>query len=91
MIQLQTATDKTYPIEWVGISDFDGCLRFEVPDAAAGMAELFAAFTDPAETETLTRVFVEDRRVFTGYTVFKGIDCKPTGSVVVALMRRAAA
>ena len=91
MITLNTATGRSIPIEWVGISDFDGCLRFEVPDAAARMAELFAAFTDPAETETLTRVFDEDRRVFTGYTAFKGIDLKPTGSVVVALMRRAAA
>ena len=91
MIILRTNSNKEYPIEWVGISDFDGCLRFEVPDAAGRLAELFAAFTDPAETETLTRVFDEDRRVFTGYTAFKGIDLKPTGSVVIALMRGAAA
>ncbi len=91
MIVLQTANSREYPIEWVGISDFDGCLRFEVPDASGRLAELFAAFTDPEETETLTRVFDEDRRVFTGYTAFKGIDLKPTGSVVIALMRGAAA
>ncbi len=91
MIILRTNSNKEYPIEWIGIADFDGCLRFEVADAADRMPELFAVFTDPSATETLTRVFDEDRRVFTGYTGFKGMDLKPSGSVVIALMRRAAA
>ena len=91
MITLQTAAGKSFPIEWVGIADFDGCLRFEVTAAADHMPELFAVFSDPRETETLTRVFDEDERVFTGYTGFKGMDLKPSGNVVVALMRRAAA
>ncbi len=89
MILLKTAANKTYSIEWIGISDFDGCLRFEIIDAADNMAELFATFTDPNETETLTRVFDEDERVFTGFTGFKGMDLKASGNVVVTLMRRA--
>ena len=91
MIILRTNSNKEYPIEWVGISDFDGCLRFEVPEAADRMAELFSVFTDPAETEMLTRVFDEDERVFQGYTGFKGLDLKPSGSVVLALMKRVTA
>ncbi len=91
MIILRTNSNKEYPIEWIGIADFDGCLRFEVADAADRMPELFAAFTDPAETETLTRVFDEDERVFTGFTGFKGMDLKPSGNLVIALMQRVAA
>jgi len=91
MIILRTNSQKEYPIEWIGIADFDGCLRFEVTDAADRMPELFAAFSDPNETETLTRVFDEDERVFTGFTRFKGMDLKPSGNLVIALMQRVAA
>ena len=91
MIILRTNSNKEYPIEWIGIADFDGCLRFEVVDAADRVPELFAAFSDPAETETLTRVFDEDERVFTGFTGFKGMDLKPSGNLVIALMQRVAA
>lgn len=91
MIILRTNSNKEYPIEWIGVADFDGCLRFEIADAADRMQELFAAFSDPQETETLTRVFDEDERVFTGFTGFKGMDLKPSGNVVIALMQRVAA
>ena len=62
MIILRTNTKKEFEIEWIGVADFDGCLRFEIADAADRMPELFAAFSDPNETETLTRVFDEDER-----------------------------
>ena len=91
MIILRTNSNKEYPIEWIGVADFDGCLRFEIADAADRMQELFAAFSDPQETETLTRVFDEDERVFTGFTRFKGMDLKPSGNLVIALMQRVAA
>ena len=39
MIILRTNSQKEYPIEWIGIADFDGCLRFEVADAADRMPD----------------------------------------------------
>ena len=30
MIKLRTATGAEFPISWIGVSDFDGSLRFEV-------------------------------------------------------------
>ena len=84
MLKLITALGTELPITWIGISDFDGSLRFETTEA--DMNRLFAVFTDPAHTASLTRVFDEDRRIFTGFTVFKGIERMASGNVVIRLM-----
>ena len=56
MIKLRTATGAEFPISWIGVSDFDGSLRFEVL-APADLPTLFTVFSDPAQTATLTRVY----------------------------------
>lgn len=84
MILLETKTGKVFQIAWAGVSGIDGALRFEV--LGATVTDCYQIFSDPQETETLTRIFDDDRRVFEGYTVFKGVDLNFTGSIVVALL-----
>ena len=55
MIELRTAQNYTVPVNWIGVSDFDGSLRFETPET--DFATLFSVFSDPAHTITLTRIF----------------------------------
>ena len=85
MLEVKTATGKTFPVTWIGISDFDGSLRFEVTEGT--LAELFAVFSDPEETVCLTRVFDEDRKDFLGFTKMKGVEQMATGNVVVRLVK----
>ncbi|MBR0161963.1 MAG: hypothetical protein IJQ02_11870 [Oscillospiraceae bacterium] len=75
----------TFPIEWIGISDFDGSLRFETGET--DMAKLFQVFADPKHTQELVRVFDETERVYEGYTFFKGMDWLPSGNVVIRLLK----
>ena len=84
MLQLKTAQGFTLPINWIGISDFDGSLRFETPET--DMATLFSVFSDPAQTAVLTRIFDEDEKTFSGFTAFKGLEKMGTGSTVIRLM-----
>ncbi len=83
MLIVVTAQGTELPITWIGISELDGSLRFETTET--NMATLFSIFSDPEHTRTLTRVFDEDRRIFEGYTGFKGIERMGTGNIVVRL------
>ena len=74
MIKMITAQGTEFEVSWAGVSDLDGSLRFEV--IGAEMPILFSIFT---------RVFDEDRRIFEGYTGFKGIERMGTGNIVVRL------
>ena len=84
MITLRTVNNIEFPISWIGISDFDGSLRFEV--LSDDMAMLYRVFTDPEQTRALTRVFDGDEKTFEGFTIFKGIERMQPGSIVVRLM-----
>ena len=84
MQKVITATGKEYKINWCGPSTIDFALRFEVVENT--MVEVLTTFTAPEETATLTHVFDEQETVFTGYTKFKGVDMKPDGAIVVALL-----
>lgn len=84
MQKIITATGKEFQVSWCGPSTIDFALRFEVVERT--MAEVLTTFINPEETATLTHVFDEHETVFTGYTQFKGVDLKPGGSIVVALM-----
>ena len=85
MLKLLTAQNTEFPIEWIGISDIDGSLRFEV--VGGDLPTLFAVFSDPEHTRTLTRVFDEDQRIFEGYTTLKGIERMGSGNIVVRLLK----
>ena len=85
MLKLETAQGTVLPIEWIGISDFDGSLRFAVMND--DLATLFSLFNDPEHTRVLTRVFDEDRKSYEGFTAFKGIERMATGTIVVRLMK----
>lgn len=89
-LYLKTNSGKTYEIEWIGVADFDGCLRFELVSAEPFVKDVITVFTNPAETKILARVYplCDDERVFEGYTKFKSIDIKPDGNIVVGLMQR---
>ena len=69
MLTLLTAQGFTLPINWIGISDFDGSLRFETPET--DLATLFSVFSDPSHTSALTRIFDEDEKTFSGFTASK--------------------
>ena len=85
MLTIETAQGTSLPINWIGISELDGSLRFETSEP--NMATLFSIFSDPEHTRTLTRVFDEDRKIFEGFTGFKGIERMGTGNIVVWLFR----
>ena len=85
MLTLKTARNYEIPINWIGISDFDGSLRFETTNT--NMGELFSIFNDPDHTKVLTRIFDEVNRDFEGFTFFKGIELMGNGCVVVRLMK----
>ena len=83
MLTIETAQGTSLPINWIGISDLDGSLRFETSEP--DIATLFSIFSDPEHTRTLTRVFDEDLKTFEGFTGFKGIERMGTGNIVVRL------
>ena len=84
MLALRTAQGFTLPINWIGISDFDGSLRFETPEM--DLATLFSVFSDPMHTAALTRIFDEDEKTFSGFTAFKGLERMGTGTTVIRLL-----
>ena len=87
MLTLITAQGTALPINWIGISELDGSLRFEIAtDAPTNLPTLFGIFNDTEHTRSLTRVFDEDRRTFEGFTVFKGIERMATGNTVVRMI-----
>ena len=86
MLELKTAKGTEVPINWIGISDFDGSLRFETTET--NLAELFMIFNDPEHTICLTRVFDEAEKDFEGFTSFKGIERMGNGCTVVRLMAK---
>ena len=86
MLELKTAKGTELPINWIGISDFDGSLRFETSET--NLAELFMIFNDPEHTICLTRVFDEAEKDFEGFTFFKGIERMGNGCTVVRLMAK---
>ena len=88
MLKLKTAQNYEIPITWIGVSDFDGSLRFETTET--NMAELFTVFNDPEHTILLTRVFDETGRDYEGFTAFKGIERMGNGNTVIRLMKGAA-
>ncbi len=88
MQKIITATGKEFSIDWCGVSTIDFALRFEVLNCT--MQDILATFTDATETKTLIHVFDEHETTFRNYKVFKGVDMKPSGSIVVALMGESA-
>lgn len=85
MITLETANGKTFRIAWAGVASVDGVLRFAVEGAE--LADIIATFTVPENCTELTRVFDEDRKTFTGYTVFRGVQISFDGSTVVSMSK----
>lgn len=84
MQKIITATREEFSVAWCGKSSIDLALRFEVMDST--MQDVIKTFTDSTETKMLTHIFDERETVYRNYTVFKGVDMKPSGSIVVALM-----
>ena len=83
MIKIVTAQGTEFSVNWAGISELDGSLRFEVVES--DIQTLFQIFSDREHTKELTRVFDEDRRTFEGYTRIIRIAQMPSG-IVVGLM-----
>lgn len=91
---LKTNSGKLYEINWIGVADFDGVLRFELTDMAYYsenpellINHIVSVFTNPEETKKLIRVFPElqDEKIFNGFTKFKGLDMKSDDNIVISL------
>lgn len=85
MQTITTATRKTYQVGWCGLSTIDYALRFGVKGES--MINVLQVFMDVAETETLVHTFDEHSSEYDGYIVFRGVDLKPNGEIVVSLSR----
>lgn len=79
-----TATGATFNVVWCAASTIDFALRFEVTGST--MQEVLATFTNTEETAEITHVFDEHETVYTGYTVFTGVDMRQKGNIIVTLM-----
>ena len=79
-----TATGATFNVVWCATSTIDFALRFEVTGST--MQEALATFTNTEETAEITHVFDEHETVYTGYTVFTGVDMRQKGNIIVTLM-----
>lgn len=84
MQKIITETGREFEIVWCGLSTIDLVLRFEVKGEI--MQDVLATFTNPQETATIKHVFDELETVYTGYTIFTGVDMKPNGHIIVSLM-----
>ena len=84
MQTITTATGKTFNVAWCGASSIDYALRFEVVEST--MQEVLAIFTNPSETNVITHVFDENETVYTGYTLFIGVDMRRNNKIIVSLM-----
>lgn len=84
MQKIITATGLEFDIIWCGLATVDHVLRFEIKGST--MQAVLQTFTDSRETATLTHVFDELETVYTGYTLFIGVDMQPRGSIVVSMM-----
>ena len=84
MIKIITAQGTEFAVNWAGVSELDGSLRFEV--AGVALESLIPVFSDKEQTKTLTRVFDDDKREFVGYTRVIRIAQMATG-VVIGLMQ----
>lgn len=84
---VETAMGNRYPINWIGESDLDNTLRFEIDNEYGqyGLKELFDVFFNPAHTQELTQIYDGTRRCYSGYSRFKGIEQSENKSVVVRL------
>ena len=85
MLKILTAKGMEFPIHWIGISDLDGSLRFEV--LSEDLHLLYGVFTDPEQTCILTRVYDEEQRSYEGFTAFKGIEKMSPYQIIVRLMK----
>jgi len=83
MIKIITAQGTEFGANWVGVSDLDGSLRFELVES--DMQTAFGVFSDREHTKELTRVFDDDKRVFEGYTMLIRLAQMPAG-IVIGLM-----
>lgn len=84
MQKIITETGREFIVAWCGLSTIDFVLRFEVKGET--MQGILATFTSKEETGTITHVFDEHETVYTGYTVFTGVDMRPNGHIIVSLM-----
>lgn len=85
MITLKTFCGDTFQIEWVGVANIDGVLRFAV--VGAELSDILAAFTNPDNCAILTRSFDNDEQTFSGYNVFRGVQVAYDGSVIVSMSK----
>ena len=84
MIKIITAQGTEFVANWVGVSDLDGSLRFEL--VGSDMQTAFGVFSDREHTKNIKRVFDNDTRQFFNYTRLIRVAQMPTG-IVVGLMR----
>ena len=87
MMTLETAQGKRFPIDWIGVSDMDQSLRFEIinQDEEYDVQMLCQIFADPMQTRRLTRCDQRIKKSFDGYTKFKGIEQMTNGNIVIRL------
>lgn len=80
---LTLASGKKFNVLWDGVSSIDGSLRIAV--SGATMQDVISAFTEPGACKKIIRTWDGIESVYTGFSVFRGVDLKPDGEIVVAL------
>lgn len=71
MRTIELANGARYDSEWCGESL--GLLAICLTDEYTA-AELFAAFSDPANTARIVSTLASEETVYEGYTIFKALD-----------------
>lgn len=85
MITIKTVNNDVFEIAWAGVATIDGVLRFAILNA--NLIDVMTAFTNPVNCTILTRIFDENEKEFTGFTVFRGIQIAYDNSVIVSMSK----
>lgn len=76
---------REFDIAIMGVSPYDDVLRIEI--TGANLNEVFSAFSDKEETETLIHDWDGVKTTLRGFTKFQSIDAMKNGNFIVALAR----
>lgn len=85
MVTLTTSDGDVFEIKWIGVASIDGVLRFAI--VGVTIPEIIAVFTDPEKCKTLTRNYDGVELVYSGYTVFRGVQINYENDMIVSLSK----
>ena len=84
-MEIITGTEKTFNINWAGVSSFDNDLKISINDDLSFL-EAASIFGDPEETKTLIQKMDKtEMQRYENFTLLKGIEIRHKKEMVITL------